>query len=364
MKIITKPSRSFISCSLLLLLLLSWSGALVVAKKADDDISSSSGEYAHDDRIINVVPGNQSVSSSIRTPVVYQVSIRAVNPDDEHDDVSVSNSNDTDVIGNDSTGGDANAPTNIIIEVSPPVFCTHSDRYQMWWVDDDDDIENDLRTAGNRGVADIAFNGNDTLLVNDLKGQMQNRTVMSLVIGNTSFATPQLQALGSIPVSDDVKLDYQHSLISMIAKVVVTRGSFVVGETQQSVDLITGFHDISPLSVKDNTWFDSFEVALYTYITYPGPEGNSIIRIRESTTSDDRPIGYVHFDRLADQKPKHVVPFWNWHWHDYYRRRNHVEEWSRAEAIFLAVGLTIAFAILFGLICNDSRRYAGYRRIQ
>ena len=136
-----------------------------------------------------------------------------------------------------------------------------------------------------------------------------------------------------------------------------------MGETQESVHLITGFHDISPVSVEDNTWFDSFEVALCTYITYPEFDGKSVIRIRQSTTSDNgRPIGYVRFDRLVDKSKAHV-PFWNWHWHDYYPIRNHVEQWSRREAIFLTFGLTAALVFIFYLVCNDSPRNAGYRRI-
>lgn len=49
---------------------------------------------------------------------------------------------------------------------------------------------------------------------------MQNHTVMSFVVGNTSFTTPQLQTLGTIHMPDDLRLDRHHSFITMIAKVV------------------------------------------------------------------------------------------------------------------------------------------------
>lgn len=115
------------------------------AGRSDDD---SRGGNVDDNRIINIVPGNQSVST--RAPVVYQVSIWA-NADDEHANELING--DTDDAGpEDGT----RTPTLMIIEVSPPVFCTHSSRYQMWW-DDDGDLENNTPSAGTHGVADIAF---------------------------------------------------------------------------------------------------------------------------------------------------------------------------------------------------------------
>jgi len=121
---------------------------------------------------------------------------------------------------------------------SPPVLVAHGTDYEMWA----------SNTMASPGVETVAETGRTSTLEDEIKEAQNNGFAGGFVVGNNQF-----NANDGPQIFDDIQLTSTFPMLSTITM------------AAPSPDWFTGIYNFSPIDPEQNVWYESFEIATYSW---------------------------------------------------------------------------------------------------